>query len=429
MNKLRLNTIIKENDQIRFDYNVSDGIKKYFSNIPFVIEYPDSIETVPDSIAAIPFVCNVLPIIWLTDTELLIPELDKAFYESISGIKQAYAIMYPETEFKGDIIVEKVVENHHGNTGKSAMFYSGGLDSAQTFISHIEEKPILLAIWGSDIKYDNREGWMVVDNVISDTAERYNLHKAVIHSTFREFDNEGLLHNEFAPLLKDGWWHGVKHSLALLGHIAPYVWKHRINIMYIAATFCKQDGKVRCASDPSIDNQVRFSDCRVVHDGYEYSRQDKIHNLVKFCQSRKEYFPLHVCWESQEGNNCCRCEKCYRTMAGLWAEGENPVDYGFADAERTLAQMEFYIKNNSRTYVYNIKYLWTYIQKRAVENKELLRTRSYYREFRWVLTADFAHPEKLKLPLQYRIRMTMAHFKYYRYLHRIKTILVKRGNE
>ena len=426
MNKLSLNTIIKENNQIRFEYYVSDGIKKYFSNIPFIIKYPDSIENVPDSIAAIPFVCNVLPIIWVTDTELLIAELDKVFYERISGIKQAYQRMYPETKFKGKIVVEKTVENHFENTGKSAMFYSGGLDSAQTLISHLEDKPTLLAIWGSDIRYDNKKGWRLVENVISNTAKQYQLQKAFMHSTFREFDNEALLHNDFSQTLQDGWWHGIKHSLGLLGHIAPYVWKHQINTMYIAASFCIQDGKVRCASDPSIDNQVRFSDCQVVHDGYEYSRQDKMHNLVEFCKKNNRYFQLHVCWQSQEGNNCCMCEKCYRTMAGLWAEGENPDNYGFLKAYIGLDLMRFYIINNANTYSQTLRYQWTYIQKRAVENEELLCKKRYYKKFRWVLTANFVHPEQLKLPVLYRIRETMAHFKFYKNLHKIKMNLLKR---
>lgn len=426
MNKLSLNTIIKENNQIRFEYYVSDGIKKYFSNIPFIIKYPDSIENVPDSIAAIPFVCNVLPIIWVTDTELLIAELDKVFYERISGIKQAYQRMYPETKFKGKIVVEKTVENHFENTGKSAMFYSGGLDSAQTLISHLEDKPTLLAIWGSDIRYDNKKGWRLVENVISNTAKQYQLQKAFMHSTFREFDNEALLHNDFSQTLQDGWWHGIKHSLGLLGHIAPYVWKHQINTMYIAASFCIQDGKVRCASDPSIDNQVRFSDCQVVHDGYEYSRQDKMHNLVEFCKKNNRYFQLHVCWQSQEGNNCCMCEKCYRTMAGLWAEGENPENYGFLKAYIGLDLMRFYIINNANTYSQTLRYQWTYIQKRAVENEELLCKKRYYKKFRWVLTANFVHPEQLKLPVLYRIRETMAHFKFYKNLHKIKMNLLKR---
>ena len=429
MNKLSLNTIVKEKNQIQFDYYVSDGIKKYFTNIPFIIEYPDSIEKVPDSIAAVPFVCNVLPIVWVTDTELFIAELDKAFYERISGIKQAYQRMYAETKFKGKIVVEKTVENHFENTGKSAMFYSGGLDSAQTLISHLEDKPTLLAIWGSDIRYDNKEGWRLVENVISNTAKQYELQKAVMHSTFREFDNEALLNSDFSQALKDNWWHGIKHSLALLGHIAPYVWKHQINTMYIAASFCKQDGKVRCASDPSIDNQVRFSDCQVVHDGYEYSRQDKIHNLVEFCKKSNRYFHLHVCWQSQEGNNCCMCEKCYRTMAGLWAEGENPENYGFSRAYKALDLMRFYIVTNAKTYSNSLRYQWTYIQKRADENKELLCKKNYYKKFRWVLTANFAHPEKLKLPVLGRIRAMMSHFKFYKCLHKVKMILLKRENK
>lgn len=41
-----------------------------------------------------------------------------------------------------------MVENHFENTGKSAMFYSGGLDSAQTLISHLEDKPTLLVNLG-----------------------------------------------------------------------------------------------------------------------------------------------------------------------------------------------------------------------------------------------------------------------------------------
>ena len=46
---------------------------------------------------------------------------------------------------------------------------------------------------------------------------------------------------------------------------------------------------------------------------------------------------------SQEGDNCCMCEKCYRTMAGLWAEGENPENYGFSRAYKALDLMRLYV--------------------------------------------------------------------------------------
>lgn len=426
MNTIKLNAIYKNKQEIRFDYTVYGEIEKYFTSIPFKIEYPDCVEEVPDSIASIPFVCNVLPIVWLNNAKLTIPELDKTFYESIPNFKQGYINMFPEADFRGNVVVDRVVENHYPNTGKAAMFYSGGLDSAQTLISHLDEKPVLLAVWGSDIRYDNETGWKPVYQVITDTAHKFNLPEGIIHSTFREFDNEGLLSNDFSQRLQDGWWHGVKHGLALLGHIVPYVWSHHINTMYIAASFCTLDGKVRCASDPTIDNFVQFSDCKVVHDGYEFSRQDKIHNLIQFCKMHHEYFPLHVCWQSQSGSNCCHCEKCYRTMAGLWAEGENPENYGFENAKNALKNMQLFIKSHNVQYKSTLYYQWPYIRKRAVENKQIISKKAYYKYLKWILKADFEHPESLKLPLWYRIRGKLSSFKFYRTLHEMKGTFLRK---
>lgn len=420
MNTIKLNAVYKNMQEIRFDYAVHGEIEKYFTSAPFKIEYPDCVEEVPDSIAVIPFVCNVLPIVWLNNATLIVSELDKTFYESIPNFKQGYINMFPEADFRGNVVVNRVVENHYPHTGKSAMFYSGGLDSAQTLISHLDEKPVLLAVWGSDIRYDNESGWKPVYQVITDTAHKFNLQEGIIHSTFREFDNEGLLSKDFFSKLQDGWWHGVKHSLALLGHIAPYVWLHHINTMYIAASFCAADRSVKCASDPTIDNYVSFSECKVVHDGYEYSRQDKVHNLVEFCKSSGEYFPLHVCWLSQSGSNCCCCEKCYRTMAGLWMEGEDPANYGFGNTIDALKNMQLFIKSHNMQYKSTLYYQWPYIRKRAVENKKIISKKAYYKYLKWILKADFEHPESLKLPLWYRIRSKLSNFKFYQMLHKIK---------
>ena len=116
-------------------------------------------------------------------------------------------------------------------------------------------------------------------------------------------------------------------------------------------------------------------------------------------------------------------------MAGLWSEGENPENYGFLGAYKALDLMRFYIVTNAKTYSNSLRYQWTYIQKRADENKELLCKKNYYKKFRWVLTANFAHPEQLKLPVLCRIRAMMSHFKFYKCLHKVKMILLKRENK
>lgn len=46
---------------------------------------------------------------------------------------------------------------------------------------------------------------------------------------------------------------------------------------------------------------------------------DKLHINVKF----------HVCLRQYQLGNCCHCEKCYRTILAILAEGKNPNDYGF----------------------------------------------------------------------------------------------------
>ena len=108
MECLELIDIKKTGRQLEYVFSVSCGLDKYFSEKPFIIEYPDSIKEVPDAVLAIPFVASVLPLIWLTDSELKVPELDERFYDSISDFKKGYVDMYPEAEFKGIVTVGQI---------------------------------------------------------------------------------------------------------------------------------------------------------------------------------------------------------------------------------------------------------------------------------------------------------------------------------
>lgn len=48
---------------------------------------------------------------------------------------------------------------------------------------------------------------------------------------------------------------------------------------------------------------------------------------------------MRVCWESTGGSNCCNCEKCWRTILALYAEGENSREYGFDYTDKQLNQL------------------------------------------------------------------------------------------
>lgn len=80
MNKIEVIQIEKVGTKICVHFKVDGDVKRYFQTDIFVSEYINDISAVPDSIAVIPFVCNVLPIIWLTDSFLNLPVLDQSFY-------------------------------------------------------------------------------------------------------------------------------------------------------------------------------------------------------------------------------------------------------------------------------------------------------------------------------------------------------------
>lgn len=419
MEQIWLHAIHKENTVITYSFSFTEGLARYFSGKPFLVEYPFDITRVPDGIACIPFVSCVLPIIWMTNSTLILSELDEAFFNCIPNVKRGYETMFPECVFAGEVCAANIVVCDRPATGGCIAFFSGGMDATQTLVSHFYEKPDLLSVWGSDVEFENRAGWETLHKGIAKTCEKYNLKDIVIRSTFRTFDREDTLGCDFGEQLQDSWWHGLKHSLGLLGHAAPYIYLNGISTVYIASSNCPEDGPVRCASNPLTDNHVRFAHARVIHDGFEFSRQDKAHNIVEFVQSTGNNVSLHVCWETRSGANCCHCEKCYRTMANLLAEGADPIDYGFPDTPNTIGDMERYISITCRG-MQNLPDYWPHIQKRILKNRKALRTKPYWEQIRWIARTDFHRLHKTALPLSLRIRRKLATYRFYQVLSQIK---------
>ena len=420
MEEIVLQHIHKNGNSILFDFSVTSGLADYFSGKPFVMEYPENIESVPNAIAAIPFVSNILPIIWLTDSVLCLKELDKAFYDCIPNVRGGFEQMFPESTFAGEILVDSIVECDIVASGGSAAFFSGGLDAVHTLVRHLEEKPALISIWGADIRFENLDGWEAVHKGIAEYAEKYNLPDVMIRSSFRDFDNEGLLHKTFSAQLKDGWWHGVKHGIGLLGYAAPYAYLHGISTVYIASSNCPADGPVRCSSNPLTDNHVRFVQARVVHDGFECSRQDKVREVEAYVRHTGDQVSLHVCWESQSGSNCCHCEKCYRTMVGLVAEGADPVDYGFVDTRSTMPNFRRYLIERYRNDAI-LQRQWTHIRSAIISNHAQLKKHPDWKHVKWLVKADLFHPEPLRIPVS--IRERLSQYRFYQKLHEWKVKL------
>lgn len=392
MSRIKVSNILIKDNRIEICYDVSKELEHFFNihQHVFWLEYSEDVSNVPAAIAVIPFVCNVLPAIWLTDSTLELAEIDKFFFESVEEFKQGYKRMYPMLEFKGNVQVGRVVSCDHSTNGGNAAFFSGGVDAFTTLICHKEEYPTLITLRGADVKLDDEDGWGSVFQHLQATVKQFELPKPItVASNFRSFICEGTL-SELVAASGDGWWHGFQHGIGIISHAAPVAWLRHLSKVYIASSIA-YGVNVSCASHYTIDNFLRFGSCSVVHDQAQHNRQEKIQIITKYCRENSQSIDTRVCWISRGGQNCCKCEKCLRTMLAFMAEGESPEQYGFHYTDENLKDSEAIVKGSLFYASDGVRSDWTYVINRFHETGAY----KYDKRINWVYQLDpYAKPAK-----------------------------------
>lgn len=347
-------TISQNGRSVTYEYHITGEWKQYFKRKKFAIDYGLDVSDVPESVLIIPLLANVLPISWLCDAEIILNELESSFYDSIEEFKDGYKKMYPMLSFRGKLIPKNIRSHTPLTKSTAAMFFSAGVDSFDTLLSHKDEKPLLITLWGSDICLTDTAGWQHMLNRIEFTKRIFGCNSIVVRTNFREFLRENALTNLVASS-GDGWWHGFQHGIGIICHALPYAYKYGFKNLYIASSFTKaQKGKITCASDPSIDEKIHFLETNVIHDGYELDRLSKVRHIVNYGKESNHFLPLHVCWEESGGQNCSHCEKCSRTILEIYACKGAPENYGFNPSlitERVVANI------TERPYLWKCYYL------------------------------------------------------------------------
>ena len=390
-NKITFSFVERTVSKVMISVSVQGAWSCYFNkSVSAWIDYYTDISSVPDSVLLVPFVANILPIAWLCDAEVIVEKLDVDFLSDIEKAKDGYKKMYPMLNFSGKIttVAEKKVPTKQLH--KSACFFSGGVDAWTTLMRHIDEKPLLLTVWGADISQDDEISWKNVDDANKKTASDFGLSYNVIRSNFREIIKEGAL-SQLVKKSGDGWWHGFQHGIALIGHAAPLAYLYGIEHLYIASSFpANMAGKYTCASDPTIDNFVNFCGCHTIHDGYEYDRLGKVRYLMSLPEEYTSKMKFRVCWQADSvGKNCCHCEKCNRTILELVAVGcRGGVErYGFTWKDKDIKRCEKDFKQKFFLAQDLTKQYYPPIQDEIIRNKDRIPN---YEKYQWLLDMDFS---------------------------------------
>lgn len=181
-------------------------------------------------------------------------------------------------------------------------FFSGGVDSFYTALTHLDELDALVFVHGFDIPIDDEAlGGRAVEHA-REAAAALGKELIEVRTDLRKY----------MPVGGDwGFTHGA--AMALVAHsLSGYLGK-----VYIPATYTYRD-MFPWGSHPLTD-PLWSGAATIVHDGAHVTRLDKLAYLVGH-EAPAEH--LRVCWENRGGRfNCCECEKCTRTMIALRSLG------------------------------------------------------------------------------------------------------------
>jgi len=263
--------------------------------------------------------------------ELRVP-VDRLLLEPAGYLMQIWKLWYPDLTV---VPLEAPVYDGSVRTeGKAAAFFSGGVDSFYTALRHrpgVAETAVhlddLLFVRGADIFIDKRDVFHHVREDLDDAASELGMRLVVVATNLRD-TRWGERTN----------WGMLSHGAALAA--AALVLEARYRLVMIASSITYRV-MIPWGSHPLTDPLYSTAGLRVVYDGGFMSRSGKVRALTEADVAMRH---LRVCYRSEAGDNCCRCEKCYRTTAMLAA-------FDALHRCTTLRSEEFRLERLARLYL------------------------------------------------------------------------------
>jgi hypothetical protein len=226
--------------------------------------------------------------------------LSATFLHGLQQYMQRFTKGFPEFNIVS-VLPESILHLQDiAPTGRCASFFSGGVDSFFTLLKGRGSITDIVYIHGFDVRLDDKPRREAIDAMGMAVAEALGVRYLPVES------NLGKVLQDF------GLWNRHAHGLALIAvarMLAGYIDEVRIPSSYSI------DEQEPWGSWLETDPLLSDERLRIVHDACEARRMDKVKRLATEPLALKY---LRVCWGREDGMyNCCRCEKCIRTMTSL----------------------------------------------------------------------------------------------------------------
>lgn len=364
----------------RIDIQINEGFKKKFLKKDFFAVYDEDLDLsqLDSSLLVLPFVSNVISIIWISGRTFYIDFLDQDFYESLTKVKEVFKRMYPHTKWNGQLIPRKLVKNNFrflskpGENERTALLFSGGLDSITSSLYHREKKQLLITVnghwdlplWDKHLLQERKKDLMA-------WGTQYGHENSFINSNYYDFLNRDVL--DWYSHEITSWRIFCVEGIGWAGLAAPIMALKGYPSLLHGSTITWDFNFPACAN-PFVDNNIRFGGMRLKHDLFDMNRLGKCEFIASLRKAGLITTPtIRVC-EEKSVDNCSTCQKCIRTIIELVVAGEDPRPYGFAcDVEKVLRNSERFMKSHGTgaTTVWHFMHIQKRLQEKAAHKEKI----------------------------------------------------------
>lgn len=316
----------------RLEIVVNEEFKQAYLLDNFFVEYDEDInlEKLDYSLVILPFIMNVISLVWISGQNYFVESLDQEVVESLDRVKKIFQVFYPKTAWTGQLIPKKIVKNEPIKPqaeGKIALLFSGGVDSTAASLAHRTKEQLLITAWGqAGLPLDQEEFWTQIKDYITCYAQEYGHTTSFIRSNYYEFLDFKKLRHLSSEIYT--WRISTIEDIGWAGLTAPILIARGVPHLHIASSDT-WDFPYPSACNPFIDGCISFAAIQLKHDQFNLSRFDKIASIVKLCKHHLVNKPQLIVCHKHGTINCMHCEKCLLTSLSFYALEQNPQEYGF----------------------------------------------------------------------------------------------------
>jgi hypothetical protein len=232
-----------------------------------------------------------------------IDRLALANFDNIQVIFEKW-FKFPKVKITASSVQFDLTQGAQTAETRFGTFFSGGVDSFYTALENPESNSLIL-VQGFDISDAEHQLWEKTLKSSTRVAEALQRELIVVRTNVRELGDRNSL----------DWgrhYHGA--AIAFVAHMIS-----GLHTVAIAASYQKSIREHPWGTHPDLDPQWSSSGLRILHDGSDTSRPQKV---ARISESDIAMNTLRICYQNpNEAYNCGDCDKCVRTVVNLASVG------------------------------------------------------------------------------------------------------------